>query len=35
MEEENTIVFRVGLTATKRQVKAAFNLIYNVGKTKD
>jgi len=35
MEEENTIVFKVSLTATKKQIKAAFNLIYNPDKTKE
>ncbi len=29
MEEEDTLVFKVALEATKKQIKAAFNLIYN------
>ena len=29
MEEENTLVFKVAVEATKKSVRAAFNLIYN------
>ena len=29
MEEENTLVFKVAVSATKASVRAAFNLIYN------
>ena len=35
MEVENTLTFEVALGATKRQVRAAFNAIYNPGKTPD
>ena len=35
MEVENTLTFQVELYSTKKQVRAAFNAIYNPGKTSD
>jgi len=31
MEEENTLVFQVRLECTKKQIRHAFNIIYNPG----